>query len=234
MIKAVLFDLDGTLLPMDQDKFLKTYLTLLTIKTSERGYDPKGFPEAVMRSTYDMIANDGTRSNEAVFWSSFAKIYGERVYEDVSFFDKFYENEFENARACCGVNPRSKELIEKLKNSGVRRILATNPVFPFVATKRRVEWAGLSPEDFELITTYDNIGYCKPNKEYFAEIVKRQGLAPEECLMVGNDVSDDMPARLAGLKVFLLTDCLINKNGEDVSQYPHGSFKELENYIFNA
>ena len=33
-IKAVLFDLDGTLLPMDQDIFVKSYFGLLAKKLS--------------------------------------------------------------------------------------------------------------------------------------------------------------------------------------------------------
>ena len=232
MIKAVLFDLDGTLLPMDQDSFLKTYLKLLAHKTMGLGYDPKGFPEAVMKSTMDMISNNGEKNNVDVFWQSFAKIYGERVYKDVEFFDEFYENEFEMARTHCGVNPKSKEIIEKLKEKGIRRILATNPVFPRVATYRRISWAGLSPDDFELVTTYDNIGYCKPNVKYYLEILERCGLVPEECLMVGNDVDDDMVAAKTGMKVFLLTDCLINKSRTDVSSLHQGGFDDLCKYIF--
>ena len=233
MIKAVLFDLDGTLLPMDQDEFLKKYLTLLTIKTAGKGYEPKGFPESIMKATMDMIKNDGKRTNEEVFWSSFAKIHGDKVYNDVDYFDEFYENEFDLAREHCGYNPRSSELIKKLKENQIKCILATNPVFPAVATRKRIAWAGLSPEDFDLITTYENIGYCKPNTEYFAEILRRFDLLPEECIMVGNDVDDDMVAKSIGLKVFLLKDCLINKYNKDISDLPQGSFDELENYIFS-
>ena len=231
MIKAVFFDLDGTLLPMDQDEFLKTYLKLLTVKTAGIGYDPKIFASSVMSATMKVIKNDGTKTNEQMFWTEFARIFGDRVYADVPVFDAFYENEFEGARVCCGVNPESREIIEYLKNKGIRRILATNPVFPPVATNRRVKWAGLERDDFELITTYDNIGYCKPNPKYYLEIANRCGLAPEECLMVGNDVDDDMPAALAGLSVFLLTDCMINKSGKDINNYPHGGFAELREYI---
>ena len=56
-------------------------------------------------------------------------------------------------------------------------------------------------------------------------------MSPEECLMVGNDVDDDMVASELGMKVFLLTDCLINKNGLDVNAYPNGSFDQLKDYI---
>lgn len=49
--------------------------------------------------------------------------------------------------------------------------------------------------------------------------------------MVGNDVSEDMITEKLGMKVFLLTDCLINKNEKDISAYPHGSFPELKDYL---
>ena len=49
--------------------------------------------------------------------------------------------------------------------------------------------------------------------------------------MVGNDVGEDMIAATLGMKVFLLTDCLINKAGADIHQFPNGSFPELMEFI---
>ncbi len=87
------------------------------------------------------------------------------------------------------------------------------------------------PEDFEFITTYENISFCKPNPDYYREILKRAGLNAGNCLMVGNDVGEDMVAADLGMKVFLLTDCLINKSGTDIEQYPHGGFDDLMEYL---
>ncbi|TAH63533.1 MAG: hypothetical protein EWM47_13560, partial [Anaerolineaceae bacterium] len=112
-----------------------------------------------------------------------------------------------------------------------RIILATNPVFPQVATHSRIYWAGLEPNDFELITTYDNSSYCKPNIEYFKEILNSRELSVEQCVMVGNDTHDDMAARSLGMDVFLVTDCLINTKGNDINQYKNGSFRDLYDYI---
>ena len=105
------------------------------------------------------------------------------------------------------------------------------PIFPAIATRKRIAWAGLAPEDFELYTTYENSRYCKPNLEYYKEIINELGAKPEECLMVGNDVGDDMVAGKLGMKVFLLTDCLINKADINVSEYPNGNFDDLIKYI---
>ena len=131
----------------------------------------------------------------------------------------------------CGFDPRAAEAIREIKAMGYRTILATNPLFPAIATMSRVRWTGLQPEDFELITSFENSCYAKPNLKYFEEILEKQGLKPEECVMVGNDVAEDMVARHLGLKVFLMTDCLINKPGADITQFPHGSFPELMEFI---
>ena len=110
-------------------------------------------------------------------------------------------------------------------------ILATNPLFPAQATHWRIQWAGMKPEDFELVTTYDNSSSCKPNPKYYQDILDQFGLKAEECVMVGNDVTEDMIAGTMGMKVFLLTDCMINKDNEDISVYPNGGFTELEMFL---
>ena len=134
-------------------------------------------------------------------------------------------------RAACGFTPQAAEAVAKIKQMGLRVALATNPVFPSSATEHRIHWAGLVPEDFELFTTYENSNYCKPNPRYYESVAERLKVDPKECLMVGNDVSEDMVAEKIGMKVFLLTDCLINKNNEDISVYPSGGFAELLKYI---
>ena len=126
------------------------------------------------------------------------------------------------------------ETVAMLKQAGLRVALATNPIFPSIATEKRIRWAGLKPEDFELFTTYENSKYCKPSLGYYSELLKQLQVAPEECLMVGNDVGDDMVAEALGIQVFLLTDCLINKTDKDISDYHHGSFRQLLAFISNA
>ena len=106
-------------------------------------------------------------------------------------------------------------------------VLATNPLCPAIATQSRARWAGLTPEDFALITTYENSAFCKPNPDYYREILGKLNLKPEECLMVGNDVQEDMVARMLGMEVFLLTDCIINRDGTDISRFPNGGFDDL-------
>jgi len=226
-INAVLFDLDGTLLPMDQDQFVKTYFGLLAAKMAPLGYEPEKLIKSIWAGTAAMVKNDGSRTNEAAFWQVFAQIHGEEALKDKGIIDSFYHNEFLQARSCCGFAPGAAEAIRRVKAGGRQAILATNPIFPAPATENRIRWAGLAQEDFSLYTTYEHCSYCKPNPDYYREILARTGLHPEECLMVGNDVQEDMVARELGMEVFLLTDCLINKDGRDISVYPHGDYPQL-------
>ena len=230
-LKYVLFDLDGTLLPMDQDLFTKHYFSLLAKKLAPMGYDPKLLVDGIWAGTAAMVKNDGSCSNEEAFWRKFSALFGEHVRNDIPVFDEFYRTDFSGAKASCGYTHMAEEAVKRVRSLGLIPVLATNPIFPAIATENRIRWAGLSPEDFELYTTYENSSYCKPNPAYYQQILDRLGADAADCLMVGNDVTEDMVAASLGMKVFLLTDCLINKKNADISQYPNGSFEQLFAYI---
>ena len=232
-ITTVLFDLDGTLVPMDQEVFVKDYFSRLVKKMSVYGYAPDKMIEAMWQSVRAMIKNNGLATNEDVFWKKFSEILGEGIFEYMPKFDEFYETEFDNVKSVCGYNPEAAKAVRAIKNMGYRVALATNPLFPRRATELRISWAGLTPDDFEFFTTYEDICYCKPNLEYYKEVVKRLGVSPEECLMVGNDVGEDMITEKLGMKTFLIPDCIINHADEDISKYQSGSFTDLVKYVEN-
>lgn len=231
MLKAVLFDLDGTLLPLDQDAFVEGYFALLARKMTAYGFEPRELVKNVWAGTTAMIRNDGSCRNEEAFWRVFLDIYGDRGREHIPVFEAFYTNEFQQARALCGFNPAAAETVRLAKELGCRVILATSPLFPSVATESRIRWAGLEPEDFELYTTYENCSTCKPNPAYYREVLDRQGLKAEDCLMVGNDVGEDMIAGTLGMRTFLLTDRLVNRRNEPLDRWHHGGFPELQAYL---
>lgn len=229
-MKTVLFDLDGTLLPMDQDVFIKAYFGGLATKMVPYGYDPQQLIKGIWYGTEFMIKNDGSRTNEEAFWDGCQRVVpGAR--KDEPIFNDFYHNEFKFVSSSCGFDSRAGEVISYLKGRGCTVVLATNPIFPALATMNRIQWAGLNADDFRWITTYENSHFCKPNPMYYREILDRLGLQPEECIMVGNDVTEDMIARELGMDVFLLTDNMINQYGKDISQYPHGSFPALMTFL---
>lgn len=231
MIKVVLFDLDGTLLPMDQEEFMKAYMGTMAKKLAPHGYEPEKLAGSVWGGVKAMVLNDGSRTNEEAFWDTFCGVFGEKAREDIPIFDDYYKNEFQTVKESCGYDARAKEVVMKLKEKGYRVALATNPLFPSVATESRIKWAGLEPTDFEVFTTYECCSFCKPNPKYYLEVLEKLGVTPEECMMVGNDVTEDMMTKDLGMQVFLLTGSLINKDNKDISEYPNGGFDELLAYI---
>lgn len=230
-VKTVLFDLDGTLLPMDQEAFVHDYTKRLAMYMAPYGYDPRLLIKALWAGTGAMVKNDGSRTNEDVFWQVFCTVVGKDARADEPVFETFYHTEFQKARASCGFAPEAAETVRRLKERGIRVVLATNPLFPAVATQSRIRWAGLTPEDFELYTTYEHCCFCKPNPAYYQEILDKLGCVGTECAMVGNDVGEDMAAEALGMKTFLLTDCLINQTEAPITNWPHGGFAALNQWL---
>ena len=232
MKKAVFFHLDGTLLPMDSELFIKYYFGALAKKMAPFGYEADSLIKAVWTGTKAM-QQGGEGTNESRFWNTFAAILGEGVREHEPVLADFYRNEFIAAKQACGFAPEAKEVVNLVKSKGMRCVLATNPIFPVVATDTRMAWAGLERSDFEYITTYENSCSCKPSADYYREICEKLNLDPADCAMVGNDVTEDMAAEALGMEVFLLTDCILNKDNRDISGYAQGGFAELAAWIQN-
>ena len=134
MIKAVFFDLDGTLLPMNEDDFIKVYFMLLSKKLEPLGYDKKELFNVIYAGIYAMLSNDGSRTNEEVFWSHFENFYGkDKIKSDRKIIDDFYNEDFKLVKAACSSNPLAKDIINYCKSKNLFIGLSTNPIFPKIA-----------------------------------------------------------------------------------------------------
>jgi len=226
MVNTILFDLDGTLLPMDQDEFIKLYFKGLYIRFKDT-YDFETLQKTIWAGTQAMVENDGRASNETVFWNTANQVMGlDRSVAEAEFYD-FYEKDFIIAKGATTANPIIIDCIHRLKEKDYTIVAATNPLFPKNATKNRLRWAGFNPEDFALITTYEDSHYCKPNTSYYKEILERLNKKPTECIMVGNDNQEDMCAETIGIKGYLITDCLINRKDAPITAAWQGTFEEF-------
>ena len=231
MIKAVLFDLDGTLLPMDEEYFKKIYFGEVYKKIAYLGYTLDELLKVIWYGTKKMIQNDGSQTNEELFWKSFIEVHPDRLEENKANFVEFYNDIFPTLGHTCGFQPLAKDFIKALKDKGYEVIIASNPIFPIVATKARIRWAGLNPDDFKYITAYENSSFSKPNLKYYEEVLEKTGYKPEEVVMVGNDVREDMIVNQLGIDSYLITDCLLNLENEDINKYKHGNFKEVMDLV---
>ncbi len=226
-MNTIIFDLDGTLLPMNQDKFFKEYFRALAKNMSDHGYQPEELINTVWQGTKAMLSNKGVKSNEEVFWDCFASIHGEHSRKSVTAFEKFYEEEFDELKKFTSPIEEASFCIDMLKKKKYTLVLATNPLFPRVATHFRIKWAGINPEDFSYITTYENSSYSKPNLDYYREVLSKTSKQPEECMMIGNDLEEDMVIKDLGTETFLLTDCVVNYDEEKARGIKKGSYAEL-------
>lgn len=231
--KAILFDMDGTLLPMDTDSFTKSYFKLLYAKLAGYGLDASCFGANMWQGVKAMVKNDGSMTNEDAFWKEFSRLYGiekHPINEDCL---EFYGNEFHQAKQFTGENPLAAEAVRVAHQKAPIVALATNPLFPMVGQETRMSWVGLRPEDFDLVTCYEKDCYSKPNPRYFLSVCEQLGVQPGECLMIGNDEGEDMAAASGvGMDCYLVTDCMIT-NEKHPWQGAKGSFAQMVEMLKN-
>lgn len=230
MINTILFDLDGTLLPMDADAFEKLYFKAMANYLGDL-ISPQELVNNIWASTKTMIKNLEYKTNEEVFMEDFkGRINGDlEVYKER--FDNFYDVEFIKAKAAVYENKLMQESVRMLKDKGYTLVIATNPLFPLKAIHHRIRWAGFEPSEFEYITHYEKSHYCKPQLQYYEEILKDINKTPEECMMVGNDVQEDLIAGKLGLKTFLIKDCILHRTEEEVAADYQGSYENFYEFV---
>lgn len=228
--EGIFFDLDGTLLPMDNDAFTKGYLGLLARAVAPYGFEAKSMISAMWKGVSAMVKNDGSRTNDKAFWEVFAGILGDFTYDHIADFDAFYTKDFHKAVAFTTPTELAAKAVALARQKAKRVVLATNPFFPRVAVNARLSWTGIAEDAFDLITDYENSCFCKPNPAYYLDICEKMGVAPTRCLMIGNNAEEDIKAaKAAGLSTFLLTDCLIAEG--ELPETSKGSFPELIEFL---
>ena len=207
MLKAVLFDVDGTLLPMNEDQFTKGYFGMLCKKLAPLGYKSEELVKVIWAGFQEMIKNDGSQTNEQVFWQCFERVYGKDKLKDAPLFADFYRNEFKQAKMFCGENPQAREVIDFVKAQGLKIILASNPVFPRDGMINRLGYINLNENDFDYITSYETSHYSKPNPNFYQEILDKNHLTADEVIYFGNSETEDRePASKVGIKSFLINN----------------------------
>lgn len=234
MITTLLFDLDGTLLPVDTDEFINNYLKLLSSKL-KKWIKPKDFIEKLMASTYVMMQDlDPSKTNEEVFWQDFSpKMPFDKKEDLLSIFNEFYERDFPTLSSIVKKNPIPNQILSTALKKGYELVIATSPIFPKSAIYERLRWIDALDFPYKLVTTYENMHFSKPHIEYYSEIIERIKKNPEECMMIGNDVEEDLIAGNLGLKTYLVTDHMLNRKNLEIKCDFTGSLKDLLDFIKN-
>ena len=234
--EVFLFDLDGTLLSIEAEQFLKYYFGALSAEFEDPCADQDQFIGLLMGSTEKMIRNDGSCSNQEVFMQDFMEKMNIENREEAEKikerFEHFYQTEFADLDQYFELDRETPaEIIEHLKSEGKRLVLATNPLFPKEAVAARLNWAGIDASDFEFLTHYENMSYAKPNPNYYQEILEKIDVKAENCIMIGNDLKEDAVASKLGIKTLIIEDKLIKREESDYPVAWQGSLKEFKELL---
>jgi len=207
MIAAVLFDLDNTLLDSDMEVFLPPYFAALS-KHMAKLVDPHVFTDQLMASTQAMVDNnDASITNQMAFEADFLAAFDELSMDLPPEFDRFYEEGFPKLRQFTSPRPEARRLVERLLADDYRVVIATNPLFPRRAVQHRLDWAGVGDLPLTFLTTYENSHFCKPNPDYYREILGKLDCEPDEAIMIGDSLENDiLPAEKIGLCTYWIHD----------------------------
>ena len=229
--KAVLFDLDGTLLNIDIEKFIQAYIHKLAGRFDQY-LDKDEFIQHLFGATAQMVENvDSSKKNEVVFYEDFCFRTGLALKEIKPIIDDFYNNDFPLLSCWGKEHPPANIVVELAKDKELKLVLATNPIFPTTAVLQRLSWSGIAVDNFDLITSMENMHFCKPNKEYYLEIASKIDCLPEDCLMAGNDTYEDLNAAKAGMETFLVEDFILKRGDEIPACNYRGKMDDLLKFI---
>ena len=226
-IRAVLFDLDGTLLRVEMHNFIPRYMKGFHACCND--LVGSGVLQRAMRAAIHLLLETecGQHSNEERFFSFLAGRL--RLNEDLlrARFNQYLETGLEPLADEIFEIPETGPLLGCCRQAGIPMVLATNPVFPQVLNEARCRWAGIDSDDFEFVTCLENSRYCKPQGGYFTEVAEVLGLDPRECLMVGNDTSHDLSATEVGMTTWLVDSYMLEREGQAWEPDYRGSHQDL-------
>lgn len=209
-LKAVVFDMDDTLLSINLNAFIGMYaldetnlLAQAARKSTVSLFAPVG--SAMLELNNGSRAEGDARTNRQFFADELQRRCGIPLLEPaITDMLEFYEREVlpkKNDRLI-SARPRegAHEAVEAVLDRGLRIALLTNPSFSRACIECRMGWGRMLDMPFELVTTWENSTRVKPSAGYYLEALGKLGLSPEETLMVGNDPKRDFPSPDIGLR----------------------------------
>ena len=202
MIKAILFDLEGTLIRVDTNNFMRNYLGLLAPRFAHF-LSPDKFSKQLLKSWEFAQRESGPEQTVMQsFYEDLSKAMGHSSQILQPVFEEFYEADFPTLKCLVQVVPQGVRIVNHALQRGFLTGVASNPDMPLEAMREYLSWAGLKPKQFKVIPAMDSFHYFKPQREYFQELAEKLGLKPENCLLVCSQ-TQDLVCRKIGMKVFL-------------------------------
>lgn len=233
MTLTLLLDLDETLLKTNQEVFVPAYFQALSTKLVPH-LDASLVARALVSGTNAMNQNeDFSRTLADVFEDVFYPMLGLGKGALTTEIERFYDEIFPTLQPITARNPEAQAFIQWAKARAYRLVVATDPLLPRKATHHRVSWAGFDPQEFELISVFEDFHFSKSFTAYYAEVLGRIGWSEGPVIMVGNDVERDiLPAKRLGLQTFLLDGK--SGSGSEPEAGLRGSMDDLRRFIESA
>lgn len=227
-VRAILFDLDGTLLDLDLDAFLRLYFVALEAASAPLALgtdDPASFMKALHTGVGAMMEPHPGRTNRDVFFERLCSDTGVDLTDHWGVYERFYRDVFPSLGGGSGPAIGAHRAVRTAFDLGLRVAIATNPIFPAEAVEHRLAWAGLDGLPYHVVTTYEGMTACKPHAEYYRQTASLLGVEPADCLMVGDDRALDMPAADVGMRTFY-----VGQDPDAVSDY-RGDLEALSDLL---
>lgn len=228
-IECFFFDLDGTLLNIPDQDFELEYSRLIASSFIDT-YNPETFFSYFLPSVEALMMHKDYNSYVIEsFLSKFSELSGMGKEDVWDRLHSFYTNEFGELQKLVKPSTVPKELIQEIQSQNKKVILATNPVFPEIATRQRVEWAGLDyNSDFLFVPHVNNSTAVKPDPQYYYNLIDLVNVQPNNILMVGNDYLYDGSASQVGIKTWIVDYNQSHLEYKDKFQIDYeGSLEEL-------
>jgi FMN phosphatase YigB (HAD superfamily) len=216
MTLTLLLDLDDTLLETNIENFIPAYFQALSNYLNEY-VKPEIMLPALMAGTKSMlVSEDPSRTLQDVFEADFYPKLGIPKVQLLEQIDYFYDNIFPGLESLTKRREGAMELVNAAFAKGYRVVVATDPLFPRKATYHRIRWAGLDPDRFAMISSFETFHFTKSHPAYYAEVLGRLGWPDGPVLMVGNDVERDLvPAQKLGIKAYHINGTITSSNNND-------------------
>lgn len=202
-IKAVIFDLDGTLIDsmwvwsgLDEAYMKKYHLE-----------SPQGFPESVEGMSIEEVAE------------YFLKEFPTLTSSKKELIEEWLEMAHTIYMTQVSLKSGALELLEELKKRGIKIGIATSNLYSLAIDTLRA----LGVEDiFDTILSSGQVSAGKPAPDVYLEVAKKLGISPKDCL-----VFEDVPMGILAGKRAGMTVCAVE---DDFSKNQREKKKELANY----